>query len=101
MTRWRAKCWLGSASGYQELEVQSSTNYGAEQQFKRIYGAEQVLNIRRVSDSNTSIPTPDISGYGGALLALILLWLIIEYWWIIVPIGSLIALTYLYQRFKK
>jgi len=97
MTRWRAKCWLGSASGYQELEVQSSTNYGAEQQFKRIYGAEQVINLRRVSDSNT----PDISGYGGALLALVLLWLIIEYWWIIVPIGSLIALTYLYQRFKK
>ena len=101
MTRWRAKYWLGSASGYQELEVQSNTIYGAEQQFRRIYGAEQVINLRRVNDSNTSIPTPDISGYGGALLALVLLWLLIEYWWIILPISALIALTYLYQRFKK
>lgn len=96
MGRWRAKCWLGSASGYQELEVQSNTNYGAEQQFKRIYGAEQVINLRRVNDN-----TPDISGYGGGLLALVLLWLLIEYWWIIVPIASLITLAYLYQRFKK
>jgi hypothetical protein len=101
MARYKAKCWLGSASGYQELEVQSSTNYGAEQQFKRIYGAEQVINLRRVSNSNTSIPTPDISGYGAGIVALVLLWLIIEYWWIIVPIASLATLTYLYQRFKK
>jgi len=101
MATWRAKCWLGSASGYQELEVQSNTNRGAEQQFKRIYGAEQVINLHRVSDNHTSTSTPDISGYGSAFFALLLLWLFIEYWWIIVPLGALIAIAYLYQRFSK
>jgi len=53
MATWRAKCWLGSVSGYQILEVQSNTSSGAEQQLRRIYGAEQIINLRQV-DSSTA-----------------------------------------------
>ena len=49
MVTWRAKCWLGSASGYQTLEVQSNTYSGAQQQLKRIYGAEQIINLWQMS----------------------------------------------------
>ena len=100
MATWKAKCWLGSSSGYQNLEVQSNTTYGAEEQFKRIYGAKQVLNLRRANDSSSNFSMPS-SGYGPALLALVILFVIIEYWWVVVPIASLLTLTYLYQRFKK
>ena len=55
MATWSAECWLGSENGYQKLEVQSNTIHGAEEQFRRIYGAEQVINLREVS-SNSSSP---------------------------------------------
>lgn len=100
MATWKAKCWLGSGSGYQNLEVQSNTTYGAEEQFKRIYGAQQVLNLRRANDSSPNFSMPS-SGYGPALLALVILFVIVEYWYIVVPIIALLTLGYLYQRFKK
>lgn len=54
MATWRAKCWLGSDSGYQELEVQSNTSYGAKRQLEEIYGAEQIINLRQVSSGSGS-----------------------------------------------
>jgi hypothetical protein len=69
---YRAKCWLGSSSGYQELEVKSSTLYGAKEQFRRIYGAEQIINLREVRDDSSSSGS-DVSGgasvVGAGLLA--------------------------------
>ena len=87
MATYRAKCWLGSSSGYQELEVQSNTIQGAKEQFERIYGAEQVINLREVrSGGSASSSDGDFSGYLiiGALL--FGLWLIVEYWWIVIPV---------------
>lgn len=55
MATWQAKCWLGSATGYQTLEVQANSFSGAEQQLKRIYGAQQIINLRRVSQRNGMI----------------------------------------------
>ena len=88
MATYRAKCWLGSSSGYQELEVQSNTLYGAKEQFERIYGAEQVINLRKVSSGNKpSFSSGDIDGY--LILGAILfgIWLLIEYWWIVIPVA--------------
>lgn len=69
---------MGSSSGYQDLEVQSNTRHGAIEQFERIYGAEQVINVRESS-----------SGIGGSfdamgsimlLGAILVFGLIIAYW---------------------
>ena len=76
MATYRAKCWLGSANGYQELEVQSNTVYGATEQFKSIYGAEQVINCRRVND-NSSV---DISGDSASIVGLVFMFAIIFFW---------------------
>jgi hypothetical protein len=89
---YRAKCWLGSASGYQELEVQSSTSNGAIEQFKRIYGAEQIINLRQVkSGGSSSSSDGDVGGY--LILGAILfgIWLIVEYWWIVIPVGAILG----------
>ena len=87
MATYRAKCWLGSSSGYQELEVQSSTSYGAKEQFERIYGAQQVINLREVKSGNNSSSGSDgdIGGYGILAAILFGIWLFVEYWWIAVP----------------
>ena len=49
MATWQAECWLGSASGYQTLQVQANTYAGAEQQLRRIYGAERIINLKEVN----------------------------------------------------
>jgi hypothetical protein len=91
MATYRAKCWLGSSSGYQELEVQSNTLYGAKEQFERIYGAEQVINLRKVSSGNK--PSSDSGGFLGLCSFLVVIWLFIEYWWIVVPIAIILGIA--------
>ena len=101
MATYRAKCWLGSSSGYQELEVQSNTSYGAKEQFERIYGAEQIINLRQVSSGDSTSSSGDVGGY--LILGAILfgIWLIVEYWWIVVPIASIVLIGWLYQKFFR
>jgi hypothetical protein len=60
MATWRAKCWLGSNSGFQHLEVQANTYNGAREQLVSIYGAQQVINLHQVNSSNGMI-TSDMS----------------------------------------
>jgi hypothetical protein len=92
MATWRAKCWLGSSSGYQELEVQSNTISGAKEQFERIYGAEQIINLREVRSSSSSLSSSGDTG-GYLILGAILfgIWLIVEYWWIVIPVAAILG----------
>jgi hypothetical protein len=90
MARWTAKCWLGSASGYQNLEVQSNTAHGAKEQLQRIYGAEQIINLRQVNESKPSFSSGDDNSFGGIFVAfLIVIALAITYWPITLAIAAL------------
>ena len=100
MATWRAKCWLGSSSGYQELEVQSNTLNGAKEQFGRIYGAEQIINLRQVSSGgNFSFNSGDVGGYLTLGAILFGIWLVLEYWWIVIPIAAICLVGWIYNRF--
>ena len=90
MATWRAKCWLGSSSGYQELEVQSSTPYGAKEQFQRIYGAEQIINLREVrGDSNSSGSSLDFGGTVGLIGLVASGWAFVSFTpWILMGLGG-------------
>jgi hypothetical protein len=88
---WTAKCWLGSESGYQQLEVKANTWNGAKSQLERIYGAEQIINLHEVSSASNSNDGAEISG-GGILLVLFLMFMIAawKYMLIIGAIGLVI-----------
>jgi len=94
MATWRAKCWLGSSNGYQELEVQSNTHHGADEQLRRIYGAEQVINLRKVNDSSGS-GSSDMSGVFPLAIVLFIIWVLVEYWYIVIPIGVVLGVLFL------
>ena len=100
MATWRATCWLGSASGYQDLEVQANTLNGAKEQLQRVYGAEQICNLREVRSSSSSSSSGDeLSGYLFLALILFGIWVIVEYWWIVVPVAAICLACWLYYRF--
>jgi hypothetical protein len=90
MATWRAKCWLGSSSGYQELEVQSNTHYGAKEQFQRIYGAEQIINLREVrGESNSSGSGVDFGGTVGLIGLVAAGWAFVSFTpWILMGLGG-------------
>lgn len=46
--RWTAQCWMGSKSGYVDIEVSASSFSGAKEQLQNIYGAEQIINLREI-----------------------------------------------------
>ena len=89
---WRAECWLGSESGYQELEVKANTWNGAKTQLERIYGAEQIINLHEVSSASDSNGGAEISG-GGILFVLFLLF-IVAAWKYMLIIGAIAALIW-------
>lgn len=70
MATWRAKCYLGSNTGWQNLEVESNTSVGAIEQFKRVYGAEQISNVTQVSSGSSSNGSSLSIGGTGALIGL-------------------------------
>lgn len=91
MARWTAKCWLGSASGYQDIEVSANTINGAKEQLQNIYGAEQIINLRQVSNSGSSSGGGIELGSGGWTFIAILFGIgaIVAYWYIIIPVAVL------------
>ncbi len=90
MATYRAKCWLGSSSGYQELEVQSNTLYGAKDQFQRIYGAEQIINLREVrGESNSSGSGLDFGGTVGLIGLVAAGWAFVSFTpWVLMGLGG-------------
>jgi len=91
MARWTAKCWLGSASGYQDIEVSANTINGAKEQLQSIYGAEQIINLREVRGSGGGGGGGIELGSGGWTIIGVLLGIgaIVAYWYIILPIAIL------------
>ena len=73
MAKWSAKCWLGSKSGYVDLEVDAATWGGAEEQLKSIYGAQQIINLREIRSSSSISSTSDVEWHlGHTILAAVI-----------------------------
>lgn len=94
MARWTAKCWMGSASGYQDIEVSANTINGAKEQLQNIYGAEQIINLREVRGSGGGGGGGIELGSGGWTIIGVLLGIgaIVAYWYIIIPVAILVGL---------
>ena len=88
MATWTAKCWLGSENGYQDLEVQSNTVHGATQQFKSIYGATQVINVRQVGSGGSS-SSGSSEGIFGLAIIIGAIWALMSFLpWILMGLGG-------------
>lgn len=86
MATWKAKCWLGSEVGYQNLEVDANTYQGADSQLRRIYGAEQVINLRKSGGGSSLSDIGEMGGWMILGMIIFVTWIIMEFWWIVIPV---------------
>ncbi len=82
---------MGSKSGYVDLQVSASTWGGAKEQLERVYGAEQIINLREISNSGGS-SSSDSGGLFGLALIVGGIYLGITYWPIVLGLGVLYIL---------
>jgi hypothetical protein len=92
MATWRAECWLGSSAGRQTLEVQANTSIGAEQQLQRVYGAEQISNIREVSNRSIGLSGGDADTKIWLIAVVGVLYLLVTYWYVAIPVGIILGI---------
>lgn len=88
---------MGSKSGYVDLEVSASTIGGAKEQLQRIYGAEQIINLREISGGGGSS-----SGSNGLLDLVVFaggMYLLLTFFPIPIAFGAF-ALYILYKVFS-
>jgi len=88
--RWTAKCWMGSSSGYVDIEVSAATLNGAKEQLQNIYGAQQIINLREISNRGGGSSSSDSGAMVGLALIAGGIYLVITYW----PIALGLALLY-------
>jgi hypothetical protein len=82
---------MGSKSGYVDLQVSASTWGGAKEQLERVYGAEQIINLREISNSGGG-SSSDSGGLFGLAVIAGGIYLGITYWPIVLGLGVLYIL---------
>jgi hypothetical protein len=92
MATWRAECWLGSSAGRQTLEVQANTSIGANEQLQRVYGAEQISNIREVSNRSIGLSGGDTDAKIWLIAVVGVLYLLVTYWYVAIPVGIILGI---------
>ena len=93
MATWRAEVFVNSNVGRINTEVEAATFQGAKEQIYAKHGdVQQIVNLRQVSSGGSSSSSDgDVGGY--LILGAILfgIWLIVKYWWIIVPVAVILG----------
>ena len=91
--RWTAQVFVNSDVGEIPVEVYASTYHGAEQQIYAKHGdVQQIVNLREDSGGGGLFSgggSSDTSGYLALGMVVLGLWLIIEFWWIVIPVAVL------------
>jgi hypothetical protein len=94
MATWKAEVFVNSRVGRINTEVEAASFSGAKEQIYAKHGdVQQIVNLRQVSSGGSSFTSDgDVGGY--LILGAILfgIWLLVEYWWIVVPVAVIIGL---------
>ena len=93
MATWKAEVFVNSRVGRINTEVEAASFQGAKEQIYAKHGdVQQIVNLRQVSSGGSSFTSSgDTGGYlilGAILFAV---WLMLEYWWIVVPVAAILG----------
>ena len=96
--RWTANVFVNSTVGEIPVEVYASTWEGERQQIYEKHGdVQQITNLYESPEGSSGGGSiGDTGGYLVLGAILFGLWLIIEFWWIVIPISVIGAILYYY-----
>jgi hypothetical protein len=99
MATWKADVFVNSQVGWITTEVEASTFSGAQQQIYAKHGdVQQITNLRQVNSNSGG--SSFSSGDSGGLLWLagigFVLYLLVTYWYIAVPIAAILIALAIY-----
>jgi hypothetical protein len=95
MATWTAEVFVNSSVGRINTEVEAATFQGAKQQIYAKHGdVQQIVNLREVRSggNSSSYDSGDVGGYLALGAFLFGIWLLVKYWWIIVPIAVILGI---------
>jgi hypothetical protein len=95
MATWRAEVFVNSNVGRINTEVEAATFQGAKDQIYAKHGdVQQIVNLREVRSGggSSSSDSTDLGGYLALGAFLFGIWLLVEYWWIVVPIAVILGI---------
>ena len=92
MATWKAEIKTTPTGSAYTVTVEAGASYVAKQEIEHLYSPIYIRNLRQVSSGGSSFTSSgDTGGYlilGAILFAV---WLMIEYWWIVVPVASILG----------
>jgi len=100
MATWKANVFVNSRVGQITTTVEAASFSGAEQQIYAKHGdVQQIINLRQVSDGGSLLSDAGDMG-GWFILGCIVFatWLIMEFWWIIVPVAAICGLGWIAMK---
>jgi hypothetical protein len=101
MATWKADLWVNSNVGQTTTTVEASSYSGALDQIYAKHGdVTTISNLREVSSGGGSLLS-DAGDMGGwFILGCIVFatWLIMEFWWIIVPVAAICGLGWIAMK---
>lgn len=108
MARYTARVWTSGDHPY-DVEVNATSVFHAKRIIARREGVKdhEVNRIFEIRDDNTSSSSGsssdggDVGGYLALGAVLFALWLIVEYWWIAVPLLSVCLIGWLINLFSN
>ena len=94
MATWKADVFVNSRVGRITTEVEAATFSGAKEQIYARHGdVQQITNLRQVSSGNSSSSSSgDSEGTIWLIGALVVLYFLVTYWHIVLPIGIIVAI---------
>ena len=110
MARYTAQVWTSNDHPY-DVEVNATSVFHARRIITRREGVKdhEVNRIFEIRDDDTSSSSSsssgssfdggDMGGYLALGAVLFALWLIVEYWWIVIPIGVIGLIGWIYMHF--
>ena len=79
-----------------EVTTESGSINTAKQQIEKLYDPIYIHNLREVRNSSSSVSESSSSWF--LILAIFGIWLIVTYWWIVIPLSIIGLVGYLYAR---
>lgn len=94
MATWKAEVFVNSNVGRISTEVEAATFSGAKQQIYAKHGdVQQIVNLRQVSSGGgSSSSAGDSEGLVWFLGIGLVLYALVTYWYIAIPVGIILAI---------